>query len=203
MTDRPDKLGPTDEAGATGRNAVDRAGGDDGSDELLGLVYDQLRSLARTMMAREGAGHTLQTTALVHEAYVRLSREDAARWNNRRHFYLVAGQAMRRILVDRARRRARLKHGGDHTRVPLDQVVTATSEEDIDIVGLDDAIRRLSHIDGRAGQLITLRYFAGLSLEDAAGALEIPVTTARRDWNYARAWLSREMGGDDGSDEVT
>lgn len=164
------------------------------------VVYDQLRSLARTMMSRERVGQTLQATALVHEAYVRLSAEDPSRWRDRHHFYIVAAQAMRRILVEQARRKGRTKHGGDMHRVPLLEDELVSLPQITDLVSLDDAIRRFALIDQRAAHLVTLRYFAGLSLEEAAKTLEVSLATAKRDWKYARAWLFRAMSEDDEQD---
>ena len=171
--------------------------------ELLSLVYDRQRSLARHMMSRERPGQTLQATALVHEAYMRLSREDPSRWKDRKHFYLVAAQAMRRILVDRARRkrsRAEVTSGGVGQITPA-QVFTM-SAEDVDLVNLDEALRRLSDEDPRAAQLVALRFFAGLSLEDAGETLGISRSTAKRDWSYVKAWLRSELGGGEGTDHT-
>ncbi len=173
-------------------NLVD-ARTDDDSD-LLPAVYEQLRSLARQLMSREQAGQTLQATALVHEAFVRLSHEDPSRWNDRKHFYLVAARAMRRILVDRARQKAghaNAKNDG------IDQVASGVrggfDEENLNLVDLDTALQRLSEEDPRAAQLLTLRFFGGLSLEDAAETLGISRSTAKRDWSYAKAWLRTAM----------
>ena len=170
--------------------------------ELLTLVYDRLRSLARHMMSRERPGQTLQATALVHEAYMRLSKEDPSRWRDRKHFYLVAAQAMRRILVDRARRK-RSQPGVANGSV--DQIAPPgllnAPEENINLVDLDDALRRLSDEDPRAAQLVALRFFAGLSLEDAAETLGISRSTAKRDWSYVKAWLRGALHPDDVTDQ--
>lgn len=162
---------------------------------LLAEVYGQLRSLARSLMNSERPGQTMQATALVHEAYLRLSRANPSRWRDRKHFYLVAAQAMRRILVDRARQKAR------HPNVrkgDVDGVVPATvpltkDDEKLNLVDLDDALRRLSNEDPRAAQLVALRFFAGMTMEDAAETLGISRSTAKRDWSYAKAWLQAAL----------
>lgn len=176
MAESPDKTEPVDER-----------------DDLAALVYTRLRSLAHQLMTREGSGQTLQATALVHEAYLRLSREDPSRWQDRKHFYLLAAQAMRRILIDRARHRGRLKRGDAWTRQPLDEVMIAAPPKNLDLVNLDEALQRLSLKEPRAGRLVVLRFFGGLTIEEAAEMLEISVSTCRRDWLYAKAWLRREM----------
>lgn len=166
-------------------------------DELLPLVYDELRSIAARHLAGEAAGHTLQPTALVHEAYLRLLGGEQPDWNSRAHFFGAAALAMRRILVERARRNHRLKHGGDQHRVPLSVAEAADEPERdaLDILALDEALRRMEREDERMSQVVMLRFFAGLSLEDTARAMEISERTVKRCWRCARAWLYDELDG--------
>ena len=164
------------------------------ADQLLPLVYDELRELAAQKMAREAPGQTLQATALVHEAYVRLvDGEKAQHWNSRGHFFGAAAEAMRRILVDNARRKQRPKHGGDRERVALDESLPPDSTFDDDLVALDEALDKLADQEPAKAGLVKLRYFAGLSLDEAAKALGISRATAKRYWTYARAWLYEEI----------
>ncbi|MHC4990865.1 MAG: ECF-type sigma factor [Planctomycetota bacterium] len=165
-------------------------------DELLTAVYDELRSLARHFVSMESPGQTLTATALVHEAYLRLSRSDELRWNDDRHFYLAAAQAMRRILVDRGRRRRTQKRGGGLQRVSIAEAEQAVFDESPDLARLDEALSRFTLVDERASQVIMLRFFAGLDNEHAARLLGISPKTALRDWQYARAWLSEAMRDD-------
>ncbi len=164
------------------------------AERLLPLVYDELKRLAAAQMHSESPGHTLQATALVHEAYVRLvDVKRVQSWRSRGHFYAAAAQAMRRILIERARGKRREKHGGDWKRVDFenfDPVCSTTPEQ---LCTLDDALERLTELDKIAGQLVSLRYFAGLSLADAAESVGVSVATAYRHWSYARAWLSCEL----------
>jgi len=165
--------------------------------ELLPLVYQELRQLAHSRMAREGAEHTLQATALVHEAYLRLIGEDTE-WNSRGHFFAAAAEAMRRILIEHARRKNALKHGGQRRRVTLgDDLLPIASPCDNadDLLALDEALTRLSELDARKADLVKLLYFAGLNLEDAAAALGVSRTTAYRHWIFARAWLCDAITG--------
>jgi RNA polymerase sigma factor (TIGR02999 family) len=165
--------------------------------QLLPLVYDELRQLARGRMAGEPRGHTLQATALVHEAYLRLVGESNPLWRNRGHFFAAAAEAMRRILVEQARRRDALKRGGDRHRVDLDgeemaaEVVAVDSS--VDVVALDEAIAALEAEDERKATLVKLRYFTGLTLDQTAAALDISPATADRDWAYAKAFLYVEV----------
>ena len=159
------------------------------ADELMRAVYDELRRLARHFIYKEGPGQTLTATALVHEAYVRLSRDEQLRWEDDRHFYLAAAQAMRRILVDRARAKGTLKRGGERQRIQLDNVQSEILEEFPDFVRLDDALSRLSLESERVAQVVMLRFFVGLSNEQAAKMLGVSTATTSRDWQYARAWL--------------
>ncbi|MFQ5680324.1 MAG: sigma-70 family RNA polymerase sigma factor [Gemmatimonadota bacterium] len=164
--------------------------------ELLPLVYDQLRRAAQLQMAGERPDHTLQATALVHEAYLRLVGSDAEGWENRAHFYVAAAEAMRRILIDHARKRGRLKRGGDRVRVPLSAVYLAEEADPEEIMSVENAIRRLESRDPRMAGIIRLRFFAGLSVDETAAALGLSDRTIRREWAVARAWLERELGGD-------
>jgi RNA polymerase sigma factor (TIGR02999 family) len=158
--------------------------------ELLPLVYDELRKLAAARMAAESAGHSLQATALVHEAYLRLvGPADAARWDNRGHFFAAAAEAMRRILVDAARRKQTEKHGGRRRRIALTDVPASPEVMDEQLLALDAALTRLADEDAVAARVVELRHFAGLSIEDAAATLGLSRATAYRHWTYARAWL--------------
>jgi RNA polymerase sigma factor (TIGR02999 family) len=171
--------------------------------QLLALTYDELRKLAAERIARERPGQTLQATALVHEAYLRLVDVDAAQhWNSRGHFFAAAAEAMRRILVDNARRKRSKKRGGERDRVDLDQVgAAATFERLDDVLDIDAALTRLAETDPQAAELVKLRYFAGLSIPQAAAALGISSRSADLLWAYARAWLLRSLGegGDAGA----
>jgi len=163
--------------------------------ELLPLVYAELRKLAAARLAEEKPGHTLQPTALVHEAYMRLvGGEQPQDWNGRGHFFAAAAEAMRRILVESARRKGRARHGGGRQRVDLDEAVSAAASEPPDeLLDLDDALARLETVDATAAALVKLRFFAGLSMPEAAAALSMPLRTAERNWTYARTWLHREL----------
>jgi RNA polymerase sigma factor (TIGR02999 family) len=164
-------------------------------DELLPKVYDELHRRASAYLKHERPGHTLQTTALVHEAYLKLVDQRAVSgWNDRGHFFAVASQAMRRILVDYARQRHREKRGGADEALPLEEALLAVADEsDLDLVALDEALNRLAEIDPDQEKLVELRYFAGLSLDDAASALGVSRATAAREWQTAKAWLRREL----------
>jgi RNA polymerase sigma factor (TIGR02999 family) len=165
------------------------------ADELLPLVYSELRRLAAQRLSREAPGQTLQATALVHEAYLRLVSGEDPGWNGRGHFFAAAAEAMRRILIERARRERTLRRGGDRNRLNLDQADLAAPERSEDLLALAEALGQLAKKDARKAELIKLRYFAGLTMEQAAEILGISVATAHRDWNYARAWLHRSIGG--------
>jgi RNA polymerase sigma factor (TIGR02999 family) len=163
--------------------------------DLLPLVYDELRRLAAAHLGGEPAGHTLQPTALVHEAYLRLvGGGPAADWNGRGHFFGAAAEAMRRILVESARRKGRQRHGGGRRRVDLDAAAPCSDEPIDDVLDLDDALTRLAAVDAAAARLVQLRYFTGLTMPEAAAALGVPLRSAERDWTFARAWLHRELG---------
>ena len=164
------------------------------AERLLPLVYAELRSLAAVRMAAEAPGHTLQPTALVHEAYLRLiSADPTKQWDGRGHFFAAAAEAMRRILIDAARHRRAGKHGGDHRRVELLDAELAIDSGGDDLFAVDDALARLAGRDPQIAQLVKLRFFAGLTTEEAAAGLGIPIRTAYRHWAYARAWLRREL----------
>lgn len=162
--------------------------------ELFPAVYQQLRELAQSKMAREPAGLTLQTTALVHEVFLRLSQDPAVKWENPRQFFMVAAEAMRRILVERARRQAARKRGGGKQRVDLEFVDVAIESADPDaMVALDVALSRLREFDPHLAEVVMLRYFTGLSVEETAAALDSSPRTVKRDWSVARAWLARNL----------
>ena len=165
------------------------------ADQLLPLVYDELHRLATARLAHETPGQTLQPTALVHEAYLRLIGPDPARpWDGRLHFYAAAAEAMRRILIDRARDRKRLKRGGGQNRRRLDlEGLVAEDASPDDLIDLDEALDRLAQIDARGAKLVKLRLYGGLSLDDAALALGVVRRTAERDWAFARAWLFKQL----------
>jgi RNA polymerase sigma factor (TIGR02999 family) len=166
------------------------------ADQLLPLVYDELRKLAAHRLAQEKPGQTFQPTALVHEAYVRLvDVEKAQHWNSCGHFFAAAAEAMRRILIEHARRKGRLKRGGGHKRAELDDAVPAPPAAGEDLIALDEALTRLAQEDAEAAGVVQLRYFAGLSIEDAAHSLGISRATAYRHWTFARAWLLDELAG--------
>jgi RNA polymerase sigma factor (TIGR02999 family) len=164
--------------------------------ELLPLVYDELRRLAAQRLAKEAPGQTLQATALVHEAYLRLVGETPDRpWDGRGHFFAAAAEAMRRILVEQARRRHRLKRGGDRARIDLDQVDLAAPATDEHVLALDEALERLAQIEPVKAQLVQLRVFAGLTIAQVAEVLGLSISTTDRYWAYARAWLRVEIAG--------
>jgi len=164
------------------------------AEQLLPLVYDELRKLAAQKMAQEAAGQTLQATALVHEAYVRLVDVDKAQhWDSQRHFFAAAAEAMRRILVENARRKGRQKHGGDRKRNDLCDFDVVGLPLGDDVRDLDEALTRLADHEPRSAELAKLRFFAGLTLDETALALDISLRTAKRDWAYARAWLGRAL----------
>jgi RNA polymerase sigma factor (TIGR02999 family) len=160
------------------------------AEQLLPLVYDELRKLAAQKLAQEKPGQTLQATALVHEAYLRLVDMDQPQsWDNRGHFFAAAAEAMRRILIDEARRKQRPKHGGDRKRVDLNEGLSLSAAPDEELVALDEALAKLTHEEPAKAELVKLHFFAGLSLEEAGRILGIAHRTAKRHWAYARAWL--------------
>jgi RNA polymerase sigma factor (TIGR02999 family) len=162
-------------------------------ERLLPLVYDELRMIARARLSHERQGHTLQPTALVHEAYIRLLSGDAPPWNDRIHFFRAAAEAMRRILIDHARKKGRIKRGGGRVQVTLGEVATGQGIPLEDLLALDDAIQRLEGQDPRMAEIVRLRFFAGLSVEETAKALEVSERTVKREWAVARAWLFEAM----------
>jgi RNA polymerase sigma factor (TIGR02999 family) len=164
-------------------------------DELYPLVYEELRRLARSYMKREPKGHTLQTTALINEAYVRLVDQKNVRWQNRKHFFAISAQMMRRILVDHARRYRHKKRGGGARKVSLDEAMIVAAERSEEVLMLHEALNNLARMDPRRCQVVELRYFAGLNNQEIADILHISENTVMRDWNLARAWLYRQLGG--------
>lgn len=168
-------------------------GDDSAVSKLMPLVYGELRALAESYLQRERPDHTLQATALVNEAYVRLVKQDEVEWRNRAHFFGVAAQAIRRILVDHARGHQRLKRGGDRQRLRLDEELTPLVESDVDLLSLDETLERLADFHHRAAQVVELRFFGGLAREEVADFLGISLRTVGDDWRLARAWLRREL----------
>lgn len=176
------------------RLLTDLAGGDrEAMDRLLPAVYEQLRQMARRELMRERADHTLNATAIVHEAYLRLVQLDRVSWEGRAHFFGAAASAMRRILIDYARSRNARKRGSGASKVPLDDVVLAAQERPGDLLALDEALERLRRVSERQASVVECRFFAGMSLDETATALGISNATVRRDWAVARAWLNREL----------
>jgi RNA polymerase sigma factor (TIGR02999 family) len=165
------------------------------AEQLLPLVYDELRKLAAAKLAHEKPGQTLQATALVHEAYLRLVEEDESQqWDSRRHFFAAASEAMRRILVENARRKGSLKHGGPRQRLDVNDIDIAEPERPEELLAVDEALSQLEQVDAAAAQLVKLRYFSGLTIPQAAEVLGVSARTADRLWVYARAWLFRKIG---------
>lgn len=162
-------------------------------EELMPLVYKELHAQAARYLRREREGHTLQTTALIHETYLKLIDQREVNWENRAHFFAIAANLMRRILVDHARTKKREKRGGGNTNLPLEAAALAVAEKNVDLLALDEALNRLGKIDERQVQVVELRYFSGLSLEETATALGISRSTAAEDWAMAKAWLRREL----------
>ena len=165
-------------------------------DQLIPLVHDELRQLARRHMAGERPGHTLQATALVNEAYLRLIEVNQVRWQNRAHFFAMASRVMRRILVDAARARGYQKRGGGAETVSLDEALLVSGEPRQDLVALDDALNALAAFDLRKSQVVEMRFFGGLRVEETAAALHVSADTVMRDWRLAKAWLVRELSGE-------
>ena len=169
------------------------AGDESAFEQLVPLVHAELRRLAHREMGREQAGHTLQTTALVNEAYLRLIDASRVRWQDRAHFFAMSARLMRRILVDHARSRKSQKRGGATRKVSLEEGLVVSEERGSDLVALDDALRSLAAVDARKCQVVELRYFGGLSVEESAEALQVSPDTILRDWRLAKAWLLREL----------
>jgi len=176
-------------------NAIER-GDAKATDELLPLVYEELRLLAAQKLSHEKPGQTLQATALVHEAYIRLVEAECRNWNSRNHFFMAAAEAMRRILIERARRKRDLKHGGDRERVDLGDVMLTCDDQEFsdNLVALDEALKKLSEKDNVKADVVKLRYFIGLTIEQTAEVLALSPNTVKRYWAYARAWLLQEIG---------
>ena len=170
-----------------------REGDEAALSRLMPLVYDELRRIAHRYMQRERDGHTLQTSALVNEAYLRLAGQGSVDWQNRAHFFAVSAQVMRHILIDHARRRRFAKHGGGAQQVPIQDVAEMSMQRAAELIALDEALSELARFDQRKSSVVELRYFGGLSLEETAEVLEISLMTVRRDWRAAKAWLYRRM----------
>ena len=168
------------------------------ADELLPLVYDELRKLAAQKMSRETPGQTLQPTALVHEAWMRLTGNENVRWNGRGHFFGAAAEAMRRILIENARRKRAPKHGGDKARLDIDEIEIGGAVKDDELLALHDVLEKFALHDKKKAELVKLRYFVGLTTEEAAEVMGISVPTADRWWNFSRAWLFKEIESERG-----
>jgi RNA polymerase sigma factor (TIGR02999 family) len=177
-------------------NAIEQ-GDSSATEKLLPLVYEELRLLAAQKMSQEKPGQTLQATALVHEAYIRLVEADNQNWDNRRHFFAAAAEAMRRILVENARHKQRLKHGRDYQRIELNDMIQTSHQDSEDLIALDEALTKLVRNDSIKADLVKLHYFSGLSLEQVADILQISRATAYRYWSYAQAWLFDEINRGD------
>jgi len=173
-------------------NAIER-GDARAAEELLPLVYDELRKLATCRMANEAPGQTLQPTALVHEAWLRLAGHEAQQWDSRAHFFGAAAEAMRRILIENARRKKALRHGGGQERLDVQEIEIAAPAQDDELLAINEALDKLAAMDKAKAELVKLRFFVGLSIEEAAGVLRISEATAKRWWVYARAWLFSEV----------
>ena len=169
------------------------AGRDEALENLLPVVYRELRRQAAQHLRRERREHTLQPTALVHEAFIRLVDQRNVRWQNRAHFFGIASQAMRRVVVDHARSRQRLKRGGVQDALTLDEAMLAEDAKSVDVLALDQALTRLAAIDGRQARVVELRYFAGLSVEETADVMSLSAATVKREWAMARAWLHAQL----------
>ncbi len=162
-------------------------------EELVPLIYKELRQLAHNFLYRERPGHTLQTTALVHEAYLKLIDQRDARWQNRAHFFAIAAQAMRRILIDSARKHAAAKRGGPREKLSLDEAADISLEPDSNLLELDEALNELAKIDPQQSRIVELRYFGGLTIEETADVMSVSPATVKREWTMARAWLHQEL----------
>jgi len=163
-------------------------------DQLLPLVYDSLRARAESLLRREGAGHTLQATAMVHEVYLKLVDQDRVQWKGRAHFVAVASQAMRRVLVDHARAKKAGKRGGGRLKVTLDENLALSVERDEDVLALNEALEKLQRLDERQARMVELRFFGGLKVKEVAEVLSVSTRTVESDWTMVRAWLRRELG---------
>ena len=185
---------PDQPGGATALLLAWGNGDPEALDQLMPLVYEEMRRLARLHLRGERAGHTLQATALVNEAYLRLIQVNQVRWQNRAHFFAMASRVMRRILVDAARARRYQKRGGGAERVSLEEALLVSNEPAQDLVALDDALNALSAVDLRKSQVVEMRFFGGLSVDETAAVLKVSADTVMRDWRLAKAWLLRELG---------
>jgi len=171
--------------------------GDDAAlEQLMPLVYEELRRMARQYLRRERTGHTMQTTTLVHEAYLRLVDAGRVQWQDRGHFFAIAARLMRRVLVDDARRRSYQKRGAELTRISLDEAMVLTPERDAEVIALDEALDRLTQFAPRKCKVVELRFFAGLSIEETAAALRVSTDTVKREWRTAKLWLLHELTSD-------
>jgi RNA polymerase sigma-70 factor, ECF subfamily len=182
-----------------------RSGDEDALGQLMPLVHDELRRMARQFLRRERAGHTMRTTTLVNEAYLRLVGADPVDWRDRAHFFAIATEAMRRVLVDEARKRHRQKRGGEWTRLSLDEAMVVSREREVDLLALDEALEWLAERAPRKCRVVVLRFFGGLTTEETAAALCVSVDTVKTDWSTAKLWLMRRLSGketDDGSTAV-
>jgi RNA polymerase sigma-70 factor (ECF subfamily) len=185
---------PTSACETTTRLLAQLEGGDStAAAKLLPLVYDQLRAVARSYFRRQPADHTLQPTALVHEAYLRLVNRKEEKWSSRAHFFAVASRAMRQILINHAERRAAAKRGGERQKLTLIEGLTPARQDDVDLLVLDEALTRLSMLSERMGRVVELRFFGGLTVEEVAHVLSVSGRTVEGDWQTARAWLAREL----------
>lgn len=164
-------------------------------EQLMPLVYDELRRMAKRYMSRQPAGHTFQTTELIHETYLKIAKQDDHNWQNRAHFFGVAAKAMRHILVDYARSKQSQKRGGWQERITLSEGVVSTKSDSKEIVALDDALKNLEKIDERRSRVVELKFFGGLTMDEIAEVLHISSETVKRDWKFARTWLLRELAG--------
>lgn len=164
-------------------------------DQLMPLVYDELRRLARSYLRRERPDHTLQATALVHEAYLRLIDQHSVSWQNRAHFFGIAAQMMRRILVNHALARATAKRGGPAQKLSLDESIGVADQRDVDLLALDEALKQLESLDAQQSRIVELRFFGGLSIEETAAVLSLSPATIKREWSTARLWLKRQLAG--------
>ena len=182
---------------------IDWSNGDkSAADQLIPLVHDELKRLARRYMSRENPGHTLQASALINEAYIRLVDQKDVSWTSRAHFFAVSAQVMRHVLVDHARRHLYAKRGGGVRKVSLDDALTVNDHQAAELIALDDALKGLAALDARKSQIIELRFFGGLSIEETAAALKISPITVTREWRAAKAWLRREMRRESGESET-
>jgi RNA polymerase sigma-70 factor (ECF subfamily) len=182
-----------DDADITSMLAAASSGDEDAARRLTGLVYDELRRRAEALMRREAPGHTVQATMLVHDAYLKLIHQERAQWHDRQHFYAIAAQTMRRILVDHARGRQRDKRGGDRVKVSLDDGLGLTVDADADVLAVDQALQRLEQVDPQQARIVELRFFAGLTVDEVAQHLGMSKRAVEAEWTMIAAWLRREL----------